>query len=146
MYCVSCVSACRGDGFWTSGVCVWVWGPPAASSERCGFNGRWKLHTPIWLHCWTCVFQLEVLESCAVPEDAKAQDTNQFKTQTPGGQLEYILQFQRTPPLFLLFWGIWSLKLSDSLLMNLRGHKGPQVFFTEKSTLFTETFSLHWVI
>ncbi len=74
MYSVFCVSAWRGDRLWTSGVCVWVWGPPSASSERCSTNGRWKLHTPVWLHRWTRVFQLEVLESFAVPENSQVQE------------------------------------------------------------------------
>lgn len=78
---LSCVSAHTGDGYCTSGVCLWVWGPPAASAERCGINGKWKLHTPVWLHRRTRMFQLEVLESCAVPGDSRLQDTNLFKTQ-----------------------------------------------------------------
>lgn len=61
---VFCLSAWRGDGFWSSGVRVWVWGPAPASSDRCGSDGRRKLHASVWFHSRTCVFQLDVGESC----------------------------------------------------------------------------------
>lgn len=72
---VSRLSAWRRDPFWTSGVCLWVWGPPSASSERRSADGRRQLHTPLWLHCWTCVFQLEVPNSRGTQASVQTLDT-----------------------------------------------------------------------
>lgn len=46
-----CVSAWRGEHFRSSSVCVWVRGPPPASSSRCSSKGESKLHTPVWIQC-----------------------------------------------------------------------------------------------
>lgn len=138
MSSVPCVSACTGDGFCTSGDCVWVWGPPAASSERCGVNGRWKLHTPVWLHCWTCVFHLEMLESpystrrLAGPGHKHVQNTDTKRTTGIYPPLS-----EDTSPFPLVLWGLIS-QVKWLLLMNLRGHKGPQFFHREVNYVYRD--------
>lgn len=116
-------SAWWGEHYWTSGICVRVWGPPAASSERCGSTGRWRLHAPVWHYYRTGVFQLE-------DEKRLSHQTLRTKSWIPRGQLEQLLrlsQCSRFSFLLLLFGGICSLRLSDSTFLSLRGHKRPQI-------------------